>query len=159
MASNELSSAHKKGGGDLFKTLQPPLKGFKGPLQDYCRVSPWPDSASDDSENDLERRGKATDTSQPRRTHHQPKARPTLPALRHETLSPPAPASTPAAPHSRATRLLSATCLSAVPLSPVAPLPPDPGSAAVPGIAPPQAAALSSAAAPHSRATRLLSGY
>ena len=61
------------------------------------------------------------DTSQPRRTHHQPKARPTLPALRHQTLSPPAPASTPAAPHSRATRLPSATSLSAAPLSPVAP--------------------------------------
>ena len=50
-----------------------PPKMFQGPIAGFASARLASVAAS---ENDLERH----DTSQPRRTHHQPKARPTLPA-------------------------------------------------------------------------------
>ena len=53
-----------------------PPKMFQGPIAGFASARLASVAAS---ENDLERH----DTSQPRRTHHQPKARPTLPQLPH----------------------------------------------------------------------------
>ena len=67
-------SAGGTSGWWLIQTLQLPLNVSRA----HCRIRFGP-TAQAASENDLERH----DTSQPRRTHHQPKARPTLPQLPH----------------------------------------------------------------------------